>query len=106
MNVHRRWVWLLVLAAGIVCGGAAAENFYCRYCGIRRGDIAQLTAGFCSRHPAGPGKGRHAPYEGSEKTQYSCVYCGVKRGDIAQLTAGYCPRHPAGPGKGRHAPAR
>lgn len=105
MNVHRRWVWLLVLAAGIVCGGAAAENFYCRYCGVRRSSVQSLTAGYCPRHPAGAGKGRHVLYQGSEKKQYTCMYCGVKRSDIASLTAGYCSRHPAGAGKGRHEPA-
>ncbi|MBQ7209187.1 MAG: hypothetical protein IJS01_15435 [Lentisphaeria bacterium] len=81
------------------------EYFYCRYCGIRRSSVQSLTAGFCSRHPAGPGKGRHALYQGREKTRYTCVFCGVKRTDIASLTAGSCSRHPAGPYKGRHEPA-
>ena len=94
-----------VLLTGIVCGAAGAANFYCRYCGIRRSSVQSLTAGTCPRHPAGPGKGRHALYQGQEKAQYTCVFCGVKRSDIASLTAGSCSRRPAGPYKGRHEPA-
>ena len=94
-----------VLLTGIVCCAAEAANFYCRYCGIRRSSVQSLTAGFSPRHPAGPGKGRHALYQGREKARYTCVFCGVMRTGIASLTAGFCPRHPAGPYKGRHEPA-
>ena len=104
MNIHRGVIGLLVLLAGAVCF-AEAKYFYCRYCGVRRESVQSLTSGFCLRHPDGPNRGRHALYQGREKSRYTCVFCGVKRADIATLTSGFCLRHPAGPNKGRHEPA-
>jgi transcription elongation factor Elf1 len=80
-------------------------NFTCEYCGSKSTSIAGLTAGSCSRHPAGPNKGKHKLYEGSEKSQYSCKYCGTNSTSIAGLTAGSCSRHPDGANKGKHSPA-
>ena len=80
-------------------------RFYCKYCGQSASSIQNLTGWSCPRHPNGPNKGKHALYEGSEKSQYTCKYCGAQRSSIVNLTAGSCPRHPAGPNKGKHSPA-
>ncbi len=81
-------------------------KFYCKYCGTFRSSVASLTASTCPRHPDGPNRGRHALYEGGERSEYVCRYCGAKRSSIMSLTASSCPRHPNGPNKGKHAPAR
>jgi len=81
------------------------SKFYCEYCGSTYPSIASMTAGTCSRHPDGPSKGRHRPYEGAESSQYACRYCGSKYPTIASLTAGLCSRHPDGTSKGRHSPS-
>ena len=80
--------------------------FYCKYCGFKAASVSALTASMCIRHPAGPHKGRHALYEGSEKEKYTCKYCGTKASSIATLTASKCIRHPNGPHNGNHEPAR
>ena len=80
-------------------------NFYCKYCGQRFSSVNFLTGQMCSRHPNGPGKGRHELYEGSEKSQYTCKYCGQKFSSINGMTGQCCSRHPNGPGKGKHSPA-
>jgi len=77
-------------------------NYYCEYCGQRFSSVVSLTAGSCSRHPLGSGKGKHKLYEGSEKSKYTCKYCGQT---FSSMTAGSCSRHPNGVGKGKHAPA-
>ncbi|MBQ9335840.1 MAG: hypothetical protein IJS14_00905 [Lentisphaeria bacterium] len=81
------------------------EKYYCKYCGMEYGSIRSLTAASCPRHPAGSCKGKHAPYEGSEKTEYTCRYCGQKYSSIRSLTSASCPRHPDGSCKGKHSPA-
>jgi ribosomal protein L37E len=83
-----------------------AENFFCEYCGYKSYSVASLTSGSCSRHPAGPNKGNHALYEGSEKAKYTCKYCGYQSYSISSLTGGSCIRHPSGANKGHHSPAR
>jgi hypothetical protein len=80
-------------------------NFYCEYCGQKYSSVSSLTGSFCSRHPNGPGKGKHKLYEGAEKSQYVCKYCGQKYSSISSLTGSYCSRHPNGSCKGKHAPA-
>ena len=80
------------------------EKYYCKYCGMEYSSIRCLTASLCQRHPAGPCKGKHAPYEGAEKSQYICKYCGQKYSSIRSMTASSCPRHPDGPSKGKHSP--
>lgn len=80
--------------------------FYCKYCGHKAASVATLTASMCIRHPAGPYKGRHTLYEGSEKVRYTCKYCGCKASSIVILTASKCIRHPNGPHKGNHEAAR
>ena len=82
-----------------------ATNYYCKYCGSKASSISGLTAISCSRHPSGPGKGKHALYEGTEKSQYSCKYCGTNASSITSLTGISCSRHPNGSGKGKHEPA-
>jgi predicted nucleic acid-binding Zn ribbon protein len=79
-------------------------KFYCEHCGNEYSSVGALTSNSCSRHPDGPGKGRHELYEGALKAKYTCKYCGNTYGSIAALTSNTCGRHPAGPGKGRHAP--
>lgn len=80
-------------------------NFYCKYCGYKSSNISSLTASPCQRHPNGPNNGKHALYEGSEKSQYVCKYCGTKYPSISILTASPCQRHPNGVNKGKHEPA-
>ena len=98
---------LVLLATAAVAGGTeAGEMWYsCKYCGHKAKDVRSLTGSACQRHPDGPGRGRHALYEGGEKSQYTCKWCGRRAGDIGSLTGSMCQRHPAGPGKGRHEPA-
>ena len=90
-----------VLTAGALF--AAQKFFYCKYCGQKFGSVQSLTASACQRHP--DGKGRHALYEGAEKSNYTCKYCGKSSTDIKSLTASMCQRHPKGAAKGRHEPA-
>ncbi len=78
-------------------------NFYCEYCGQKYSSVSSLTGSSCSRHPNGPGKGKHKLYEGAEKSQYVCKYCGQKYSSISNLTGSSCSRQPNGPCK--HAPA-
>jgi len=80
--------------------------FYCEYCGAKYTSVSSLTAVSCTRHPNGPGKGKHKLYEGSEKTRYTCKYCGQSYSSISALTGTSCTRHPNGSGKGKHAPAQ
>lgn len=81
-----------------------SPTYRCKYCGKQASSVQSLTSSSCLRHPAGPGKGRHVPYEGDEKTAYECKYCGKRFTSIASMTANMCLRHPNGPGKGRHEP--
>ncbi len=80
-------------------------NYYCKYCGAKYSSVNSLTINSCPRHPDGPCKGKHALYEGSEKSQYVCKYCGSKYSSLSSLTINSCPRHPDGPCKGKHSPA-
>lgn len=84
---------------------AVRKFVYCKYCGIKFNSVSSLTANACQRHPEGPGKGRHALYEGNEKPSYVCKFCGKKAADIRTLTGSKCQRHPKGPAKGYHEPA-
>ena len=94
---------LLLLMAG---AALADEIWYqCKYCGHKARDVGSLTGSACQRHPDGPGKGRHALYEGSTKSSYTCKWCGKRSPDIGSLTSSKCQRHPAGPAAGRHEPA-
>lgn len=81
-----------------------SEVVYCKYCGQKYPSVLVLTSGSCSRHPNGPNKGKHAPYQGDAQDKYVCEYCGQKYPTILTLTAGPCFRHPGGPNKGRHSP--
>ena len=80
-------------------------KFHCKYCGGESNSIQALTSGLCMRHPDGTNKGRHALYEGGEKSEYACRFCGTKSRSLAILTGGLCMRHPDGTNKGRHQPA-
>jgi hypothetical protein len=80
-------------------------NYYCEYCGTKASSVASLVSNPCSRHPNGPGKGKHALYEGGEKAKYTCKHCGTGFSSISSLTASTCSRHPLGPNKGHHEPA-
>ena len=93
---------LSILAA---FAASAVQHYYCKYCGHKTTSVNSLTASLCQRHPNGPGSGRHALYEGDEKSTYACKYCGLKSTSIASLTSSKCQRHPNGPQKGRHEPA-
>ncbi len=78
------------------------SNYYCKHCGTKYSSISSLTAGSCFRHPAGSNKGKHALYEGAEKSRYECKFCGTGYSSLSSLTAGSCYRHPIGSNKGRH----
>ncbi len=80
-------------------------NYYCKYCGHKAASISSLTAAPCFRHPAGANKGKHALYEGDEKSEYDCKYCGTSSSSLSSLTAAPCFRHPLGVNKGKHEPA-
>ena len=110
MKVHvMRKAVVVALIAGLALFALAQAKkplaFYCKYCGHKASSVSSLTASLCMRHPNGPGKGKHALYEGSEKEQYMCKYCGRKATSISSLTASKCIRHPNGPAKGNHEPA-
>ena len=81
------------------------SNYYCKYCGTKSSSVQSLTAAPCHRHPDGANKGKHALYEGDEKSQYTCKFCGTKSTSISSLTAAPCHRHPDGANKGKHSPA-
>lgn len=98
-------VVVAALAAEIAAGAGAQRWVYCKYCGHKAVDVRSLTGSACQRHPAGPGQGRHALYEGSEKCEYTCKWCGKRAVDIGSLTSSKCMHHPNGPGAGRHEPA-
>lgn len=109
-KVHiTRKVVVAVAAVGLMFFAFAQAKkpvaVYCKYCGHKATSVSSLTASLCMRHPNGPGKGKHALYEGSEKEQYMCKYCGRKATSISSLTASKCNRHPNGPAKGNHEPA-
>ena len=96
---------VLALGLGTVATVHGEENamwYQCKYCGHKARDV---TGSACQRHPDGPGKGRHALYEGATKTSYTCKWCGKRSPDIASLTSSKCQRHPAGSAAGRHEPA-
>lgn len=80
-------------------------NFYCKNCGYKSTSAISLTSGTCLRHPAGANKGKHALYEGSEKSKYTCKNCGRDFSTLSSLTSGTCLRHPDGANKGKHQPA-
>ncbi len=61
-------------------------NYYCKYCGTKASSVSSLTGNSCSRHPDGPNRGKHALYEGQEKSQYTCKYCGTKSSSLGSLT--------------------
>jgi hypothetical protein len=96
---------MVALAAGFAAGAGGPHWVYCKYCGHKAADVRSLTGNACQRHPNGPGQGRHALYEGSEKSEYTCKWCGKRAVDIGSLTSSKCMRHPDGPGAGRHEPA-
>ena len=54
------------------------KNYYCEYCGHKFPNVQQLASATCQRHPNGSNRGRHKPYEGSEKSSYTCKHCGKK----------------------------
>lgn len=81
------------------------SNYYCEYCGQKATSVSSLTNGHCNRHPDGPNEGRHALYEGDEKSEYTCKNCGREFSSLTSLTNGFCMRHPDGTNKGRHQPA-
>ena len=108
VSKSRIWLVFAVLigvASVMAATTTAAQHFYCKYCGLKTSSVNSLTSSSCQRHPNGPGKGRHALYEGGEKSSYVCKYCGLRSTSIASLTSSKCQRHPNGPQKGRHEPA-
>lgn len=78
------------------------SDYYCKHCGTKSSSISSLTTGNCIRHPAGAHKGKHALYEGSEKSRYECKFCGTGFPNLSSLTTGLCIRHPSGSHKGKH----
>lgn len=106
MNTKVKLATVCVAAAtGLFAADQAKKHFFCKYCGLKFGSVQSLTASNCQRHPSGQAKGRHALYEGEEKSQYTCKYCGHSASAINSLTASKCQRHPNGRAKGYHEPA-
>lgn len=99
----------LLACTSMLAAAAGTEDgtmwYQCKHCGHKATSVGSLTGSACQRHPDGPGKGRHALYEGGSKNTYTCKWCGKRSPDIASLTSSKCQRHPDGPGKGRHEPA-
>jgi predicted nucleic acid-binding Zn ribbon protein len=79
--------------------------YYCKHCGHKTASVSTLTSGSCLRHPSGANKGKHALYEGSEKSKYTCKNCGRDAPSLSTLTSGTCLRHPDGANQGKHQPA-
>ena len=111
-------VIILALIIGLFCtakfGGKSGKNspstntqtgtqrikYYCKYCGIDKNSVRELTLSNCGRYPNGSGK--HEVYQGPINNEYQCQYCGDKKRTIWELTNSMCPRHPLGAHKGRH----
>ena len=81
-----------------------SESYYCEHCGQKYSSVSSLTSGSCSRHPNGPNRGKHSPYQGEEKDHYTCENCGQKYTSLSSLTSSSCSRHPDGTNKGKHSP--
>ena len=75
---------------------------YCKYCGTSASNARTLLNGWCSKHPAGQNKGKHALYEGGERKEYFCIYCGQKFHTLSSLLSAWCNKHPDGQNKGKH----
>ncbi|MBX3741022.1 MAG: hypothetical protein KF712_08530 [Akkermansiaceae bacterium] len=80
-------------------------RYYCKYCGRDTSSVQSLTSASCPRHPDGASKGKHALYEGEEKSRYTCKNCGRDSSSLSSLVSASCPRHPDGANKGKHQPA-
>lgn len=81
------------------------SNHFCKYCGGKFPSVKALITNICLRHPDGSSRGKHALYEGSEKSRYTCKYCGEQFPYINTLTTHACRLHPNGAYKGKHSPA-
>ena len=81
-------------------------SVYCKYCGESASNEQVLLNRWCPKHPSGQNKGKHALYEGGEKSEYVCVYCGEKYHSLRSLCNDWCNRHPNGQKRGKHNPAR
>ena len=81
-------------------------SVYCKYCGEAASNERVLLNRWCPKHPSGQNKGKHALYEGGEKSEYVCVYCGEKYHSLRSLCNDWCNRHPNGQKRGKHSPAR
>lgn len=80
----------------------AQDGVFCRYCGGGASTVRSLVGMSCPRHPDGPGRGKHALYEGVVGERYLCVNCGLGQSSLRGLLSTSCPRHPEGAGKGKH----
>ena len=80
-------------------------RYYCKYCGRDTSSVQSLTSASCLRHPDGANKGKHALYEGEEKSRYTCRNCGRDSSSLSSLVSAFCLRHPDGANKGKHQPA-
>ena len=103
-HISQRWLTVCIVAsiAFLVAAAAHGATYCCKYCGHKAGSVGSLTGSACQRHPDGPWMGRHALYEGGEKSVYTCKWCGKTASDISSLTSSKCQRHPNGPAAGRH----
>ena len=94
--------WFTRTAYSPTSKGEITMSEYCKYCGTSARDARTLLNGWCPKHPSGPSKGKHALYEGGERSEYVCVYCGTKNRSLSSLLNGWCPKHPDGPSRGKH----
>jgi predicted nucleic acid-binding Zn-ribbon protein len=68
-----------------------AQNYYCKWCGVKHPSVSSLTANGCLKSPSK----RHELYEGSEKKQYTCKHCGAKHPSISSLVTNGCLKSPS-----------
>ena len=83
---------IFILITTILSMKANAQNFYCKYCGVRFSSIMSLTRNSCNYSPTK----YHVLYEGSERNQYTCKYCGIKYNNLQTLVKNTCQRNPQG----------
>ena len=94
--------WFTRTAYSPTSKGEITMSEYCKYCGTSARDARSLLSNNCPKHPNGFCKGKHALYEGGERSEYVCVYCGAKNRSLSSLLSNSCPKHPDGFAKGKH----
>ncbi len=87
-----QYIILFILIAIIIPMKANAQNFYCKYCGIKYSSVMSLTRNTCNYSPTK----YHVLYQGSERAKYTCKYCGIKYNNLQTLVRNTCQKNPKG----------